>query len=126
MKVILNLTEQQVKDLKEISSVHGESYEELLMKTFYDYIYNPATVLGEEKLKDNLNDFDKFSNLLGLYMHENIQDIDISSKHIEEAYTTDKHMVEVYRRLLHNHLYKPYIITDLYKTYKSSTDKHNE
>ena len=122
MKVILNLTEQQVKDLKEISSVHGESYEELLMKTFYDYIYNPGTVLGEEKLRDNLNDFDKFTDLLGLYMHESIQDIDISSKHVEEAYTTDKPMVNVYRRMLHNHLSKPYIITDLYKTYKKSTE----
>ena len=90
MRVILNLTEQQINDLNEISSVNGESYEELLMKAFYDYIYNPATVLGEEKLRDNLNDFDKFTDLLGLYMHESIQDIDISSKDVEEAYKQER------------------------------------
>jgi hypothetical protein len=80
MKVILNLTDQQVKDLKKKFQVYMERVMKNINENLYDYIYNPATVLGEEKLRDNLNDFDKFTDLLGLYMHESIQDIDISSK----------------------------------------------
>lgn len=119
MKVIIDLSEQEIKDLNEIAQVNGETYSEILMPLFYNQFFNPATDLGNIILNDKQEDFDNFRELLGYYLHEAIRDIEVSSKS-EESYITDKAMVHVFRRLLHNHLDNIKITTDLYKTFRKN------
>ena len=83
-------------------------------------IYNPNKIIEQERLKDNLEDFDRFQNLLRHYINENIRNLEMLSDHVEITYNPYRSMTEIYKRLLNHHFYSSYIITDLYKVSNQS------
>lgn len=117
MQVILNFSDEELKHIKEITSVHNQSIEEVLMQAFYMFIYEPSSKLGEIIIDGREQDFRKFMELFGRYMHESIEDIHTSSTDPETAYPTDKAMVHVYRKLLHDKFPVVYNSVELYETF---------
>lgn len=116
MQVILNFSDEELKHIKEITDVHNESIEEVLMKAFYMFIYEPSSKLGEIIVDGREQDFYKFMDLFGSYMHETIHDLDQVSKS-SESFETDAAMVHVFRKILHDKFPVIYNSVDLYETF---------
>ncbi|OFS61227.1 hypothetical protein [Nosocomiicoccus sp. HMSC09A07] len=117
MKVILNLTDEQVKHLDTAHRETGQSYEKLLMDFFYNYGQKPAEIIDELHFNNELEQFYKFGGLLAHYLDESYKDLEEVAK-TSEAYDTDKAMLKVMDRLINEHLQDARLMTDLYLEFK--------
>ena len=117
MKVILNLTEEQVNELDLAHRSTGKSYETLLMDFFYNYGQKPAKIIDELHDNNELEQFYKFGGLLAHYLDESYKDLQEISKS-SEAYDTDKAMLKVMDKLINEHLKDANLMTDLYLEFK--------
>lgn len=64
MKLILNVTEQQMRDLQDCSIGTNRTYEEILFGVFYENLHDPVMRLTEIMETGNERDIEKFSELL--------------------------------------------------------------
>ena len=117
MKVILDLTEEQVKQLDIAHRATGHSYEKLLMDFFCNYGQRPAEIIDELYYNNELEQFYKFGELLTHYLVESYKDLEEVSKS-SEAYDTDKAMLKVMDKLINEHLKDANLMTDLYLEFK--------
>lgn len=122
MRVILNLTEEQVRDLNEISSTNNESFEEILMRAFYKHTFEPSYQIGELILNNKYEEYSQFTKLLAYYLNEAVIDIKDSARS-EEAYDTDVAMARVFERIRDEHILKPTLTVDLYHIFKEKFKK---
>lgn len=117
MKVILDLTEEQVKQLDIAHQSTGHSYEKLLMDFFYNYGQRPAEIIDELYYNNELEQFYQFIKLLVYYLDESYKDLEEVSKS-NEVYDTDKAMLKVMDKLINEHLKDARLMTDLYLEFK--------
>ncbi|OFO56027.1 hypothetical protein [Nosocomiicoccus sp. HMSC059G07] len=117
MKVILNLTEEQIKELDLAHRSTGKSYETLLMDFFYNYGQKPAKIIDELHRNNELEQLYRFGELLAHYFSESYKDLEEVSKS-SEAYDTDQAMLKVMDKFINEHLQDARLITDLYLEFK--------
>lgn len=117
MKVILDLTEEQVKQLNIAHQSTGHSYEKLLMDFFYNYGQRPAEIIDELYYNNELEQFYKFGGLFAHYLDVSYKDLEEVSKS-NEAYDTDKAMLKVMDKLINEYLKDANLMTDLYLEFK--------
>lgn len=122
MRVILNLTEQQVRDLNEIAETNNDTFEDILMLSFYKYIFDPSHKMGNIVLNNKYKEYERFLGLLMYYFNEAVIDIKDSARS-EEAYDTDVAMAKVFERIRDEHILQAMISTDLYEVFKEEFKK---
>lgn len=122
MRVILNLTEQQVRDLNEIAETNNDTFEDILMLAFYKYIFDPSHKTGNIVLSNKYKEYERFLGLLMYYFNEAVIDIKDSARS-EEAYDTDVAMAKVFERIRDEHILQAMISTDLYEVFKEEFKK---
>lgn len=117
VRVILNLTEQQVRDLNEIAGTNNDTFEDILMLAFYNYIFDPSYKLGNIVLSNRYEEYKRFLGLLTYYFNEAVTDIKDSARS-EEAYDTDVAMAKVFERIRDEHILQSMISADLFEVFK--------
>lgn len=117
MKLILNVTEQQMRDLQDCSIGTNRTYEEILFGVFYENLHDPVMRLTEIMETGNERDIEKFSELLDWYFLETIKDLSDVSKS-SESFETDKAMINVFDRIRSDYLHNVKIATSLYDEFR--------
>lgn len=117
MKLILNVTEQQMKDLHNASLGTNKSYEDILFGIFYENLHNPVERLTEIMEDGYEKDLDKFSELLDWYFLESIKDLKDVSKS-SESYDTDYVMIKIMDKIRSDYLHNLKMMTSLYDEFR--------
>ena len=119
MKLILNVTEQQMKDLHNASLGTNKSYEDILLGVFYENLHNPVERLTEIMEDGYEKDLDKFSQLLDWYFLESIKDLKDVSKS-SESYDTDYVMIKIMDKIRSDYLHNVKMMTSLYAEFRKN------
>ena len=117
MKLILNVSEQQIKDLQNASLGTNKSYEDILFGIFYENLHNPVERLTEIMEDGYEKDLDKFSQLLDWYLLESIKDLKDVSK-TSESYDTDYVMIKIMDKIRSDYLHNVKMMTSLYDEFR--------
>lgn len=117
MKLVLNLDENVIRNINGYCDHHKISADELVEDLFTKFVQEPADSINEFVENNELDDFYEFGEILKIYLYEVINSIQEDSES-DEAYDTDKQMINVFKELVFNYIDNGHIATGLYKAFK--------
>lgn len=117
MKLILDLSDELVQEMEVYARRKGITVNELVSNLFTEYIKKPhAHMKTFEMDEGGIENFQKFTQILTIYLNEAIYDIE-SLIGTEEEDPDDEAMAEVFRALNRDYLKQLDILTELYLVY---------